>query len=112
MTDDQIKLQQDRLTAEKQIVTAQIRLGEISRGCTDHVVIKGRTFYSLRENKIINTMDDKADTWNDGCFSMSCAVCGKDLGWHCPVNPKGYCEYDWKKHGENCIHCHIPKERK
>ena len=43
-----------------------------------------------------------------------CIVCGKDFGWYCTENPdpkKPYCEYD-REHGECCIHCGLPEERK
>jgi hypothetical protein len=42
-----------------------------------------------------------------GCF---CSVCGENLGWYCPKNPKQYCEYDGKT--EECIYCGEPEERK
>ncbi len=52
------------------------------------------------------------DKWSAG--SAVCIDCGKDFGWYCPKNPdpkKPYCEYD-EKHGESCIHCGLPEERK
>lgn len=112
MTPEQIVIQRNRLLFEEQMWRASMNLGEISRNCTEHVVIRGRTLWSPRHQKVVNTQDGLPDNWNDGSYSMSCAICGKDLGWHCPVNPKQYCEYDYEKHGENCIHCHIPEERK
>lgn len=42
--------------------------------------------------------------------SCKCAVCNLNLGWWCPET-KGPCEYD-DEHGENCIHCGEPDERK
>lgn len=49
-------------------------------------------------------------------LTASCRFCGKALGWKCPDNQNGYCEYsqasdnpqDW----EICIHCGHPEERK
>lgn len=43
--------------------------------------------------------------------SALCQHCQKRLGWWCYISPKNYCEYD-DKHGENCIHCGEPEERK
>ena len=49
-------------------------------------------------------------------LNVQCRFCGIGLGWACPKNPNGYCEYsqesdnaqDW----EICIHCGHPEERK
>jgi hypothetical protein len=51
---------------------------------------------------------------NDKWFSetVNCLVCDTDLGWYCPVNPKGWCEYDWPTTGEMCIHCGHAQKRK
>jgi len=111
MTPEQTVIQCNRLLFEEQLFTAQSRLGEIVRSCTDHVIIKGRTTYSPRQGRVVNTMEGKSDDWNGGCYSVSCAICGNDFGWHCPKNPKGYCEYD-DQHGGNCKHCGISEERK
>lgn len=50
-----------------------------------------------------------------GGMSVYCAGCGKPLGWYCPNNPNRgipVCEYNWDTHGENCVHCGAPEERK
>ena len=104
MTPEQIRIQAKRFLFEEQMWTANQRLGEISRACTDHVVIKGRILWSPRQQKVVNT------PVNDDCCGASCAICGGDLGWYCPVNPKGYCEYN--NDSENCIFCHQPDGRK
>ena len=109
MTHEQEKLQARRLFLEEQMFLARKEQWEIAAVCTEHVVIAGHILFSPRTGEVINTHDKhKSD---DDCYSVSCAVCGKDFGWYCPVNPKGYCEYTENSHG-NCIHCHIPEERK
>jgi hypothetical protein len=48
-----------------------------------------------------------------------CEICGKDFGWQCDKNPKGYCEYpsDLKEEEEfgvsilYCAYCKMPKDR-
>ena len=111
MTPKQQKLQNRRLELEEELWKIQRQLFDISAACAEHVVIDGRVLYSPTKETVVNTHEGLPEDWNDGCYSVSCAVCGKQLGWHCPVNPKGYCEYD-EENGEDCIHCHIPQERK
>lgn len=114
MTTEQENLKGRRLFLEEQIWSANLEISAIHRACADHighVIHKGQTIWSPRQGKVVNTMAGKPDNWNDGCYSVSCEVCGKDFGWHCPVNPKGYCEYGEGSYGD-CIHCHIPEERK
>lgn len=109
MTPEQQDMQTRRLFLEEQIWTNQKYLGDLKRECEEHVVIKGRIMYSPARSKVVNTMEGRDDKWNDGCYSASCAVCGEDFGWYCPVNPKKYCEYD---RSGDCIYCHAPEERK
>ena len=50
-----------------------------------------------------------------GELSVACKFCNKALGWKCPNNPKGYCEYDYERedsYGLRCVHCGHPEERK
>lgn len=54
----------------------------------------------------------KTNKWSS-CGAI-CVICEKDFGWFCSKNPdpkKPYCEYD-RTHGESCIHCGMPSERK
>jgi hypothetical protein len=48
--------------------------------------------------------------------TVECKFCGEALGWKCPDNPNGYCEYsqesDNQQDWETCIHCGNPEERK
>lgn len=106
MTPEQQAVQARRFLLEEQMWRASMELGEVSRACTDHVVIKGRILWSPRQQKVVNTT-----VVNDDCCGASCAVCGVDLGWYCPVNPKGYCEYD-ESDPYGCKFCHEPDERK
>lgn len=54
--------------------------------------------------------------WSKGTtYTVKCKFCKCGLGWHCPDNKNGYCEYNpelggWE--GESCIHCGSPEERK
>jgi len=44
-----------------------------------------------------------------------CKKCNKHFGWWCPDRPdksKPWCEYNWETHGEDCIYCGQPEERK
>ena len=44
-----------------------------------------------------------------------CKFCKKLLGWSCPDNPNGYCEYNYERcdpYGLRCIYCDHPEERK
>lgn len=51
--------------------------------------------------------------WNINCGG-SCAICSKPLqGWYCPKAPNHQCEYDEEDScQDDCIHCHLPDERK
>ncbi len=44
-------------------------------------------------------------------MSAECLVCRNSFGWFCPDSVDGICEYDME-HGEWCIHCGDPEERK
>jgi hypothetical protein len=112
LTPEQELMQLRRLAAEQAYWLAQKQQWDAKNGCKEHVLQRGRTIYSPGKEKVVNTHEGLPDNWNDGCFSVHCAICDKDFGWYCPVNPKHYCEYDYKKNGENCIHCHVPSERK
>ena len=111
MTPEQKLLQARRLHLEEMIWTAEKLFADLKQECKEHLIIKGRTMFSPAKNKVVNTMDGLPDNWNDGSYSVSCAICGKDFGWACPVNPKGYCEYD-HPNWASCKHCGIPEERK
>lgn len=52
------------------------------------------------------------ETVNNSHGSAECDICGEDLGWYCEKNPMKTCEYNWETHGEDCIHCGNPNERK
>ena len=54
----------------------------------------------------------KVARYDENVYHANCEECGEDLGWSCPKNPKGFCEYDFPKSGEECIHCGEPEERK
>jgi hypothetical protein len=43
-----------------------------------------------------------------------CAGCGKDMGWRCPRNARGFCEYDDDRDPahDSCLFCGDPEERK
>lgn len=111
LTPEQKLLQARRLHLEEQMWTAQMYLGEVKWECKEHVVIPGRILWSPAKQKVVNTHENHNP--KDDCYSVSCAVCGEGLGWYCPVNPKGYCEYGKDDHcNDDCIHCHQPDERK
>ena len=112
LTEQQKAMQKRRLDAEEAYWKAQKMQWDAKNGCTEHVLQRGRTIYSPGKEKVINTHEGLPDKWNGGCYSMFCAICDKEFGWYCPVNPKQYCEYDYQKRGENCIHCGVPSERK
>lgn len=113
MTPEQTARQQRRLEIEQQLFKLHTELGEITRSCKDHVIIKGRIIFSLRENKVVNTHAGLPDTWNGGSFSAYCAICDKNFGWWCPDSPTHYCEYDPTNfQGEWCKWCRNPEERK
>lgn len=101
LTPEQIATQARRLFLEEQTFTFQKYLWDLKRECTEHVVMQGRILFSPAKGKVVTT--------NPGEF-CTCAVCGEDLGWMCPVNPKGYCEYEDRN--EDCKFCGIPSERK
>lgn len=66
--------------------------------CKDHVWILGRyTKYEWWDRWVINA-------------TVFCAICDKNGGWYCPVNPTRQCEYVGSS--EYCIHCSTPDERK
>ena len=44
--------------------------------------------------------------------SAVCDTCGRDFGWFCPKSSDNACEYNWETHGEDCIYCGQPEERK
>jgi len=48
---------------------------------------------------------------NAVCGSATCSICGVGLGWYCEESPDKHCHYD-NKHGEECIYCGAPEERK
>jgi hypothetical protein len=54
------------------------------------------------------------ETYSD--LTVECKFCHIPLGWKCPDNPNGYCEYsqesDNQQDWEICIHCGHPEERK
>lgn len=111
LTSEQKLRQARRLCMEEMHWTAARFMGEIKAECTEHVVIPGRILWSPAKQKVVNTHEGKLP--KDDCYGVSCAVCGEDLGWYCPVNPKGYCEYGEGDHcNDDCIHCHQPDERK
>jgi hypothetical protein len=110
MTPEQQAMQTRRLFLEEQVWTNEKYLSDLKRGCKEHVIIRGRIIFSPAKGKVVNTHEGLPENWNDGCYSVSCAVCGQDFGWHCPVNPKGYCEY--KGRSGDCIFCGISSERK
>lgn len=84
------------------------------------VVLENSTSgFSGRVQMLINDRKEEfphvgIETYSD--LIVDCKFCGKHLGWKCPDNPNGYCEYsqesdnpqDW----ETCIHCGNPEERK
>lgn len=109
LTIEQQVTQNRRLFLEEQIWTNERYLADLKRECREHVITRGRILFSPAKGKVVNTHEGLPSNWNDGCWSVSCAICGKDFGWACPVNPKGYCEYD---HSEDCKFCGISSERK
>ena len=55
--------------------------------------------------------------------SVKCNICGKELGWWCPVSENRQCQYFghhkekqnmWLPYWDedDCIYCHQPEERK
>lgn len=48
---------------------------------------------------------------HDDVGIVRCVICGKRFGWFCPKSPDKYCHYD-REHGESCIYCGQPGERK
>ncbi len=54
---------------------------------------------------------DPKDKWDS--VSGHCELCGLDGGWYCPESKSGKCCYKLGNyHHPNCIHCHMPSERK
>ena len=54
---------------------------------------------------------DPDDKW----FSSGaiCIICGDTAsGWYCHISPTKQCQYHPESHGESCIHCGQPEERK
>lgn len=43
--------------------------------------------------------------------TATCKICGEEFDWYCPTSPTLECEYD-NDHGEDCIYCGQPEERK
>jgi len=84
MTPEQQAMQTRRLFLEEQIQTTQRYLFDLVCEC-NHFIVK-------REDSAV------------------CDVCGSNLGWYCPVNPEGYCEYEGRS--GDCKFCGIPSERK
>lgn len=106
----QVALRVKRLLLEEQMYRAQMGIGEIKRQCSKHDIIRGRLIWSPAKQRVVNTHEGLPDNWNDGCYSVSCSICGEEFGWHCPKNPKGYCEYEKNDYG--CDFCGEPDERK
>jgi hypothetical protein len=100
-----------RLEIERQYWEFARQMGDAKHGCQHTNLGKGRLIWSPAKQRIVQTHEE-ARCKDDDCCSIYCQDCDTEMGWFCPVNPKGYCEYDWEKTGENCIFCHIPEERK
>jgi hypothetical protein len=49
--------------------------------------------------------------WREETGIVRCSICNKDFGWWCPESLDHYCHYD-DEHGEYCIYCGVPDERK
>jgi hypothetical protein len=113
------EIQQLRIALEARIFNSQSELGKISRECKHLNVAKGKLMYSPRQKDIVQTWEDnprrkELETEDPPCVSMFCQDCGKEFGWYCPVNPKGYCVYERPDgtYDSECIHCRISNERK
>ncbi len=100
------KLRQTRRFHLEEMEWTTIRyLSDLKKECqsSEHVVIRGWIRWSPKQNKIVETQGDSA----------SCCLCGVDLGWWCPKNPKGYCEYEpFPSNHYGCKFCGQPDERK
>lgn len=109
------EVQKKRLEIERQYWEFAKQMSSSKDGCKHTNIAKGRLIWSPAKNRIVQTHEDwiksypKADP-NDA--SMFCQDCDTGFGWFCPDSPQGYCVYDWEKHGENCIYCGNPEERK
>lgn len=71
------------------------------------------------------TIHTGIELWGPDDGSIKCAICGRDLGWWCPVSESHMCEYyglhensyysfgqeSWEDE-DDCIFCHQPLERK
>lgn len=110
MNEKQKELQSQRLALEQQVWDANRKLWDVKASCTEHVIQRGRTVFSPGKGRVVNTHEGLPDNWNDGSYSVFCAICDKEFGWYCPKNPKGYCEYP--EENDTCIHCGEPDERK
>jgi hypothetical protein len=56
--------------------------------------------------KVFGFKDDEISSF------MRCKICGHHAGWWCPKSEDHICHYNYKTHGEGCIYCHLPEERK
>jgi hypothetical protein len=84
-----VRLQQVISKQETELCETQHKLRELQRSCA-HAFVPSHSGDSP---------------------SCHCKHCGTSGGWHCPQSPDGQCHYD-ERHGECCIHCGEPEERK
>ncbi len=113
--DEQIKLRQELEVIERKAH----REGYNLRSQCKHVRLTNKhwCYDQWVDEWIDNNLAHKASEDED--THVWCALCGKDLGWECPKNPNGYCEYpeNFKEEEEYgvtilyCAYCHRPKDR-
>jgi len=105
-----------RLEIERQYWEFARQMGDAKHGCQHTNIAKGRLIYSPGQQRIVQTYEEwisKYPQADQDCETMYCQDCDTEFGWFCPVNPKGYCEYDENGRGsDDCIFCHQSSERK
>lgn len=84
MNDEQQAMKERIASALSEMERAKEAYLALKRQCQDHIFIQ------------------------DG-DSAVCAICAEDGGWWCPDSDIHVCTYE---HGEYCIHCGAPEERK
>ena len=102
---------QKRLELEAQAWAIQKQLIELKRGCKHEIMANGRLLFSPAKERVVQTDEEAKAKGFSGSSTVYCQICDEDFGWACAKGPKGYCEYD-DKHGEDCIYCGQPSERK
>jgi len=110
--DDRIRL---RFSIRKEESRCSREHRNLMENCDHPKITRRHLIYTNWEDEVqndnIHMNDENSFVW--------CEVCGREFGWECPVNPKGYCEYPSNFKEEEiyectilyCVHCKKPKNR-